>query len=60
MICRMNRRQREALIAMVDTIAKSKAPGADLGDLQDRLNAEDDFHRCFENESSEDEHNHAG
>ena len=58
MICRMNRVQRELLIKLIDATAEFHHSGRQLGHLVARDEAEDAFHRAFENESSEDDFNH--
>lgn len=59
MICRMNKRQREALIELIRTMIDEAKEGTDTHEVLARMQAEEDFHNCFENESEiEDTHNH--
>jgi hypothetical protein len=59
MICRMNKRQRQALINLIDAMIVEK--GSDhIGDSVRLMELEEDFHKCFGNESQiEDDHEHA-
>ena len=53
MICRMNKRQREALIELIQAMINAHETG-DSHDTLRRLEAEQDFHRCFECQSEDD------
>lgn len=60
MICRMNKKQRDSLIELIEAIVMDKRGDGDLHESLRRLEAEKDFHEAFKNESSEDDHNHVG
>lgn len=60
MICRMNKRQREALIDLIEAIIDDKSPGSGLEESLRRRELEEGFHKCFGNEcQDEDDFDHA-
>ena len=58
MICRMNRVQRELLIDLIDKTTTPPQEGCRAHWFVAKQEAEEAFHRAFENESSEDDFNH--
>lgn len=59
MICRMNKRQRQALIDLIDAMIVEKG-SHHIEDSVRRMELEEDFHKCFENEcQDEDDFDHA-
>lgn len=54
MICRMNKRQREALVELIRTMIEEAKDTSDGHEVLNRMAAEEDFHKCFECQAEDD------